>query len=32
LDDTNASTTPGYPQKPLCHPFIPLSTRVTNPE
>jgi hypothetical protein len=32
LDDTNASITPGYPQKPLCHPFITLSTRITNPE
>jgi hypothetical protein len=23
LDDTNASITPGYPQKPFCHPFGP---------
>jgi hypothetical protein len=32
LDDTNASITPKYPQKLPCHPFIPLPTRITNPE
>ena len=32
LDDGNASITPEYPQKPLCHPFHPAATRITNPE
>ena len=32
LDDTNAGITPGYPQRPFCHPFRPLPTRIANPE
>jgi hypothetical protein len=32
LDDTNASITPGYPQKPFCTHFVPLPTPIPNPK
>ena len=32
LDDTNAGITPGYPQKPFCHPFRPAVNAHTKTE